>query len=462
MRYPLGSRLDLPANTESLPAWQEVRVRLRSVIGEPAYSLWLSSLEVVSWDGTVLRLTVADDKHRWVAERFGRIVQKTASSVLGATLHVKFVAPKAPGERAIAGDEPSAAVAEPTATLNPRYSFDQFVIGASNRLAHAAALAVAESPGQAYNPLLLFAPPGLGKTHLLHAIGNYLKTFSPEAAVRYSTAETFTNHFLNALATRSIEGFKHTYRSMDVLLVDDVQFLASKARTEEEFFHTYNALYERGRQLVFTCDRLPGQLTEVEVRLRERFEAGLVAEIGTPDFRTRRTILRKRAEVDGIALADPQVLDLIATRITTNVRALEGALVRIVAFNSLTAKPIDYALAGTVLDVIHPRPVTEDKPTIAEIQVIVGARYGVSVRELVSPSRSARLVIPRQLAMFLIRELTDHSLHEIGAAFGGRNHATVVHSCAQVAERAADDQNFQQQLAAMRNDIASRQADRSC
>ncbi|MBV8943207.1 MAG: hypothetical protein JO240_15890, partial [Solirubrobacterales bacterium] len=172
-------------------------MRLRSVIGEPAYSLWLSSLEVASWDGTVLRLTVADGKHRWVAERFGPIVQKTASSVLGATLHVKFVPPRAAG----AGDEPPAVAAVPPATLNPRYSFDQFVIGASNRLAHAAALAVAESPGQAYNPLLLFAPPGLGKTHLLHAIGNYLKTFSPDAAVRYSTAETFTNHFLNALAT---------------------------------------------------------------------------------------------------------------------------------------------------------------------------------------------------------------------------------------------------------------------
>lgn len=455
-RYPTGSRLDLPAHTQSVPEWREVTVRLRCAVGEPAYSLWLADLEVAGWDGAVLRLTAPDGKHPWVAKRFARVVQRVASSVLGPEVRIEFTALSTASGRT-STNEPRAPVGVPQPALNPRYCFDQFVIGESNRLAHGAALAVAEAPGQAYNPLFLYAPPGLGKTHLLHAIGNYLKAFSPGAEVRYTTTETFTNQFLNALATHSIERFKHAYRSMDVLLVDDIQFLASKARTEEEFFHTFNALYERGRQLVVTCDRLPQQLTAVEKRLRDRFGAGLVVEIGSPDFQTRRTILRKRAEVDRVALADPQVLDLIADRITTNVRALEGALVRIVAFNSLTAKPIDCELATAVLDVIYPRPQSEAKPTIAEIQAVVASYYDLTIKELVSSARSSRLVVPRQLAMFLARELTGRSLNQIGAAFGGRNHTTVVHSCAQIARRLAEERGFGEELASVRRAISSRQ-----
>ncbi len=350
----------------------------------------------------------------------------------------------------------------PQPGLNPRYCFDQFVIGESNRLAHAAALAVAEAPGQTYNPLFLYAPPGLGKTHLLHAIGNYVETFSPGSTVRYTTAETFTNHFLNALNSRSIERFKHVYRGADILLLDDVQFLASKAKTEEEFFHTFNALYERGRQLVVTCDRLPEQLTAIEQRLRERFEAGLVTEIGPPDFQTRRTILSKRAEVDGVALADPGVLDLLAARVTTNVRVLEGALIRVVAFNSLTARPIDRELAATVLDVIHPRAASGHKPSISQVQTAVAEYFGLTVKDLVSPTRAARLAIPRQIAMFLARESTGRSLHEIGSAFGGRNHTTVVHACAQVSRRVASEATFGHELTNIRTAIASSQADRGC
>jgi chromosomal replication initiator protein len=373
-------------------------------------------------------------------------------------LRVEF---KASGSSSRPG-ELQTSFAAPEPGLNPRYSFDQFVIGESNQLAHAAALAVAEAPGQAYNPLFLYAPPGLGKTHLLHAIGNYLMSFGPDARVRYTTAETFTNHFLNALNSRSIEGFKQAYRSADVLLIDDVQFLASKARTEEEFFHTFNALYERGRQLVVTCDRLPQQLTAVAQRLRERFEAGLVAEICPPDFRTRRTILRKRAQVDHIALADPEVLDLVATRVTTNVRALEGALVRLVASNSLTARPIDRELASTVLSVIQPRSSERAKPSIPAVQAAVANHFKLSVADMVSPTRAARLAVPRQIAMYLARELVGGSLHEIGTAFGGRNHTTVVHACAQVSRRAAHDENFAEQLSALRQAIAPGQGDRSC
>ncbi|MGN6167093.1 MAG: chromosomal replication initiator protein DnaA [Solirubrobacteraceae bacterium] len=445
--------MELPAHTDVLPGWQEVRARLRCGVGEPAYSLWLSSLEVASWDGHVLRLTAPHGKHRWMAKRFGRIVERTAISVIGTELRVEFGAPGShPGTWAS-----QESLVAPAPGLNPRYSFEQFVIGKSNQLAHAAALAVAEAPGQAYNPLFLYAPPGLGKTHLLHAIGNYLMSFGSDATVRYTTAETFTNHFLNALSSRSIEGFKRAYRNADVLLVDDVQFLASKARTEEEFFHTFNALYERGRQLVVTCDRLPQQLTAVEQRLRERFEAGLVAEICPPDFRTRRTILCKRVQIDKIALADPEVLDLVATRVTTNVRALEGALVRIVAFNSLTARPIDCELASTALSVIQPRFRGDAKPSIPAIQGIVATHFQLSVNDMVSSARSARLAMPRQIAMYLARELSTGSLHEIGAAFGGRNHTTVIHACTQVRRRAADDESFAAQVYALRQAIISGQ-----
>ncbi len=450
--------MELPAHTDLLPAWQEVRARLRSVVGEPAYSLWISSLEVASWDGRVLRLTAPAGKHRWMAKRFAGVVERTAISVIGSELRVEFRAPgSTPGRR-----EVQTSFAAPAPGLNPRYSFDQFVIGESNQLAHAAALAVAEAPGQAYNPLFLYAPPGLGKTHLLHAIGNYLEAFGSDALVRYTTAETFTNHFLNALSSRSIEGFKQAYRSADVLLIDDIQFLASKARTEEEFFHTFNALYERGRQLVVTCDRLPQHLTAVEQRLRERFEAGLVAEICPPDFRTRRTILLKRTQIDHIALAEPEVLDLVATRVTSNVRALEGALVRIVASNSLTARPIDCELASAVLGVIQPRSTASTSPTISTIQAAVADHFKLSVDDMVSSARSARLAVPRQIAMYLARELAAGSLNEIGTAFGGRNHTTVVHACAQIKRRAAADQHLLAQLSALRQAITSAQSDRSC
>ncbi len=440
--------MDLPAQTQPPPAWSEVRSRLRSAAGESAYELWLSALDAVAWDGTVLRLRAPETTHRWVARRFGRLIEREAKRVLGSHVRVEF----ATSRRGRATLTPSSA--EPPAggeqPFNPRYSFEQFVIGESNRLAHAAALAVAEMPGQAYNPLFLFASPGLGKTHLLHAIGNYVLAFGGGATVRYTTAEAFTNHFLAALSTRSVERFKQIYRSVDVLLIDDVQFLASKARTEEEFFHTFNAVYEAGRQLVVTCDRLPKDLTAVQARLRERFEAGLVAEIRRPDFRTRRTILSKRSALDGIKLADPTVLDLIAERVTSNVRALEGALIRIVASNSLTSKPIDRDFAAGVLDAIRPRPPAET-PSIGEVQKAAATQYGVSVEELLSPSRSARLAWPRQVAMYLARELTRQPLERIGSEFGRRNHTTVVHACAQVARRLANDPRVHQQLQSVRD-----------
>jgi chromosomal replication initiator protein len=424
--------LALPAQPDATSAWRTIKAELRRVVGDSAFEIWLAGVELESWDGRVLALNAPHAKAGWVSGRYGSLLERCARDQLGP--HVR-VALNGPGGDA-APERPAPLVESP---LHPRYRFEQFIIGEGNRLAHAAALAVAELPGQAYNPLFLHAPPGLGKTHLLHAIGNYVIAFGGGTTVRYTTAETFTNHFLTALGSRSVDAFKHAYRGVDVLLIDDVQFLASKARTEEEFFHTFNALYETGRQLVLTCDRLPRALVSIEQRLRERFEAGLVADIKPPDFATRVAILRKRAALDRVELADPGALDLIAERVTDNIRALEGALIRVVAFQSLTQRPIDAQLTTEVLEAMYPgrrsRP-----PSIADVQEAVAAHFGLTTRELTSASRVSRVAWPRQVAIHLARDLTGASLPAIGKAFGGRNHSTVLHACKRVSERLKNDQ----------------------
>jgi chromosomal replication initiator protein len=403
------------------------------MVGESTYEIWLAPLEVKAMDGAQLLLEAPPATQAWVAKRFGRILEKCARAVVGPTVSVAFA-----GGAGSAASPSTPTTSTPhldaSENFNPRFSFDQFIIGDGNRLAHGASLAVAEYPGQAYNPLFLHAPPGLGKTHLLHAIGNYVLAFGGGSTVRYTTVESFTNNFISALGSRSLERFKRAYRDADVLLIDDVQFLASKAKTEEEFFHTFNALHETGRQLVLTCDRLPRQLVTVEERLRERFESGLVADIHPPNFATRVAILRKRAALDDIHLADDRVLELIAERVTDNIRVLEGALIRIVAHHSLTDRPLDLELSADVLEGIRPALPTHAL-SIAEIQGAVASYYELSVPDLVSAGRAARVAWPRQVAIHLARELTDASLHDIGAAFGGRNHATVVHACKRVSER---------------------------
>ncbi|MEA2212289.1 MAG: chromosomal replication initiator protein [Solirubrobacteraceae bacterium] len=447
-----------PAQPESLPAWRTIKAQLRNQVGESQYEIWLAGVQLRAWDGERLVLAAPAGTRGWVADRFGPVIRRCACDVLGDRIEV--ILDPGDGEPSTAGpNPPSAPAAAPTETFNPRYSFDQFIIGHSNRLAHAAALAVAEFPGQAYNPLFLHAPPGHGKTHLLHAIGNYVLAYGGGAKVRYTTAEAFTNHFLSALSTRSLDPFKRAYRDADVLLIDDVQFLASKARTEEEFFHTFNTVYESGRQLVLTCDRLPRSLTGIEARLRERFEAGLVADMGPPDHATRVAILRKRAALDGVRLSEPAVLDLIASRVTTNIRALEGALIRVVAYHSLTQRPIDIPLAREVMDAMYPRR-GSSQPTVDDVKRVVAERFALSTTELVSPTRTARIAWPRQLAIHLARELTGASLQAIGDAFGGRNHATVLHACKRVSQRLAEDDNVAHELDSLTQRIDHQQDDR--
>ena len=449
--------MELRGNLDPADVWHAMRAELRRVLGDSTYEIWIAPLQIRALEHNQILIAAPPATYGWVADRFGRVLEACAESVLGTAVRVVVQSTVANTRTTPSARRPRAPEQRDPAigTLNPRYSFDQFVIGDGNRLAHAACLAVAELPGQAYNPLFLHAPPGLGKTHLLHAIGNYMAAFGDSVDIRYTTIESFTNDFVGALGARSLDRFKLAYRSADVLLIDDVQFLASKAKTEEEFFHTFNALYENGRQLVLTCDRLPQALIGVEERLRERFEAGLVADISPPDFTTRLAILRKRAMLDHVPLADSQVLELIAERIQDNVRALEGALIRVVAYHSLTSQPIDTHLTQVVLDTMYPQALGKIRPGPAQIQSAVAAFYEISVSELVSASREARVAWPRQVAMYLTRELTESSLQVIGQAFGGRNHATILHACKRVMERVNNDRHAGADLQQLKQQVLS-------
>ena len=414
-------------------AWLHISTELRNAVPETTWRTWLEPLAPTRLEGGTLFVEAPDRQRRWVGERFSRLLRSCAASVLGPETQIELVAPGA-------SPEPGAAIRHAAAAeaFNPRLTFDQFVIGDSNRLAHGAALAVAELPGLAYNPLFICGSPGLGKTHLLHSIANYVTAYGDGLAVRYTTVESFTNHFLGALHGGDVEAFKRAYRGVDVLLIDDVQFLQSKVRTEQEFFHTFNALHETGAQLVLTSDRLPRNLDGIEARLRERFESGLVCDVRPPDFDTRLTILRKRVRQDDVGVVEPAALEVIADRVTDNVRALEGALIRIVAYGSLTGQAITRDLAEDVLAGLYPdlRP---RRRSLREIQEQVCAAFDVSLEQLLSSSRVGAVTWPRQIAMYLARELTDATLPAIGQAFGGRNHTTVLHAHRRTAERIASD-----------------------
>ncbi len=310
--------------------------------------------------------------------------------------------------------------------LNPKYVFDTFVIGSSNRFAHAAAVAAAEAPGKAYNPLLIYGDSGLGKTHLLHAIGHYVRSLFTGARVRYVSSEEFTNEFINAIRDDKTSTFHRRYRDVDVLLIDDIQFLEGKIQTQEEFFHTFNTLHNASKQIVITSDRPPKRLEALEDRLRNRFEWGLITDVQPPDLETRIAILRKKAALERLT-APPEVLEFIASKIQTNIRELEGALIRVTAFASLNGQPVDLTLAEIVLKDLIPQG-TEPEITAGLIIAQTASRFGLSIEDLCGPSRSRHLVTGRQIAMYLCRELTDLSLPKIGQQFGGRDHTTVMYA----------------------------------
>ena len=424
----------MPAQPDEI--WDDIRDELRRETPDFKFHIWLEPLELAAVRGSTVYVRAPEHIRTSVAERYLPLLRRAAATRYDEQAIVEVVGddwqpPSADGHApgpARTGASPAGHENHAPARdrLNPKYTFDQFVIGSGNRFAHAAALSVAELPGHSYNPLFLYGSPGIGKTHLLHAIGNYVERFGSGLRVRYATIEEFTSEFVEAVRVRSTAGFKQRFRSADVVLIDDVQFLAGRARTREEFFHTFNALVEAGRQLVMTSDCAPEDIPGLEDRLTERFRSGLVVELETPQVEVRRAILAKRARLDTIEV-DGAVLVEIANRVTTSVRALEGALIRVVAYASMKGEPATPALVRHVLHRLGDDAAT-DACGIGEILDAAAQEFGVEREALLARDRRPTVATARQVAMFLARELTEHSLPEIGRGVGGRNHTTVLHA----------------------------------
>ena len=431
--------------------WTEVAGRLKGALNDTTFGTWFDDVESRELNDEQFVLSVPNDFTReWIEGHFLDLIGAAVRDALGA--RAAHPAHRRAGRRVRPGPRRShrshRSRHEPS--MSEKYTFDSFVIGSSNRFAHAAALAVAEAPAQAYNPLFIYGGTGLGKTHLLQAIGQYVGEHSRKLSVRYITSETFMNDFINSLRDKRIEGFKQRYRTYDLLLIDDIQFLEHKERIQEEFFHTFNSLYEAGRQIVISSDRPPREISTLEERLRSRFEWGLITDIQPPDLETRIAILRKKVKTDGIHIPDQQVLTFIAGRVSTNIRELEGALTRVVAFSSLTGRAMTVELAQDVLKDVFPQGAAPEV-SIEGIQTAVTDRFGLSMEELCGERRSQNIVYPRQVAMYLSRELTDASLPKIGREFGGRDHTTVIHATSKIARLIREDRsvyNLVQELTA--------------
>jgi len=420
--------------------WRRAKESIRDSLSTSTYEMWFERTHAAGMDDDTFVVAVPNDftKSR-IEERFLPLIEETIHEMAGGDLPVDGVRLVVSAE-VDAGQETeslAASVAAATAQarsdnprsnlgLNPKYTFDSFVIGSSNRFPHHAALAVAEAPARAYNPLFIYGGVGLGKTHLLQAIGHYVATNNPELTVKYMTIENFTNDFINSVRDGRMEEFKRRYRNNDVLLIDDIQFLEKKEGTQEEFFHTFNTLYEAGSQIAISSDRPPNDIATLQERLSSRFQSGLITDIQAPDLETRIAILRKKVNTDGIHVHDQEVLSFIASNIPTNIRELEGALIRVVALASLNRSQITMNLAREALDEILPS--VDKMISIDMIQNEVCRTFSMSMADLKGDKRSRNISYPRQIAMYLSREMTDASLPSIGKKFGGRDHTTVIHA----------------------------------
>lgn len=429
--------------------WEQTIILMQDELSQPGLNVWLKSTQLTDFYNDTIILNVPNNFAKdWIENRYATLIQEKIEFLMNRKIHLQFVISNQewnppPPEQLI------------VTSLNPKYTFDTFVVGNSNRFAHAAALAVSELPANAYNPLFIYGGVGLGKTHLMHAIGHYILNRTPSLKVVYVSSETFTNELINAIKDDKTQQFRNKYRNIDVLLIDDIQFLKEKERTQEEFFHTFNTLHQSNKQIVISSDRPPKDIPTLEDRLRSRFEWGLITDIQTPDIETRIAILRKKAQLENIELPD-NVSHYIAHRIQKNIRELEGALTRIVAYANFHNSSITEELAAQCLkDIVsldQPKPIT-----INTIIDTVSQFYGLRNIDLKSKKRTREIAYPRQIAMFLTRDLTDNSLPKIGEAFGGRDHTTVLHAIEKISTLLKEDPSLKSIIEELKKRIQSSQ-----
>jgi chromosomal replication initiator protein len=449
--------------------WSQVQEELRFQLAKRTYDMWLKNTSVVSADGGTFRIGVPSKLAKdWLEDRFSGLIQETLQAVTGSEVDIDFViAPSGhrPAHTLFDDDDdnhrenghdnapevtPEAELVAPS-ELNARFRFSSFVVGHNSQFAHAAAKAVAEAPGDSYNPLFLYGGVGLGKTHLMHAIGHEVHERFPRKRVVYLTSEQFTNEVISSIATARMGEFRRKYRTVDILLIDDVQFLAGKDRTKEEFFHTFNALHEINKQIVISSDRPPKEIPTLEDRLRSRFEWGLIADIQPPDFETRLAILHSKLG-DNMSLIPEEVLSFIAHKVQRNIRELEGALTRVQAFAAVHQRQVDQEEAARLLSDIIPAG-TRKPINVERIQALVADYYNVTLDDMKGKRRDKHIVFPRQVAMFLVREETPSSLPAIGKAFGGRDHTTALHSIEKIANELKEDERLRYEVQAIREKL---------
>ena len=440
--------------------WKELEDDYRKILTPPSFNTWIEQAKPISLVDNLLTIEVPSDLHReyWEKNLAAKIVE-TGFKLTGEEVTPVFII-----ENEIKEPEKNKEVIQTElpdivkqsskkALLNSKYTFDTFVIGKGNQMAHAAALVVAEDPGATYNPLFFYGGVGLGKTHLMHAIGHQMLTNQPDAKIKYVTSESFANDFINSIQNRTSEAFRQEYRSVDLLLVDDIQFFADKEGTQEEFFHTFNTLYNEGRQIVLTSDRLPNEIPKLQERLVSRFAWGLSVDITPPDLETRIAILRKRANAEGLEIPD-DALSYIAGQIDSNIRELEGALVRVQAYATMNGNDITTSLAADALKSLKPIK-QKSELSILLIQEEVCKYYHLQLKDLKGKKRVKTIVVPRQIAMYLSREMTDNSLPKIGAEFGGKDHTTVIHAHEKIQQLLENDPIIQKEVGELKNLLIS-------
>jgi len=455
--------------------WRAALGELQVSLSPANFETWLRDTQLVDVDDQRFRIAVPNGFAKdWLETRYRSLISQTLARIVGYSVQVEFAVQGTdgvPAGAAESGDASMGSQAAPagpptqahaqvrlepgrvggeggTTNINARYTFANFIVGSANRLAHAASLSVAERPGHAYNPLFLYGGVGLGKTHLMHAIGNQVIAKFPRKRVVYATSEKFTNEFITSIQQGKIDEFRARYRRIDLLLIDDIQFIADKERTQEEFFHTFNAIHEDGKQIVLSSDRPPKAILTLEERLRSRFEWGLIADLTAPDLETRIAILRAKSEEGAVPITS-DVIEFIARKVVSNIRELEGALNRIVAYASMGAMPISIELAQAVLSNVLYNP-KKRQVTPERIAMAVADYYGVQMDALRGQKRDKAIVMPRQVAMFLMREETDVSLLRIGAELGGRDHSTVLHACDKITRESAINDELRREIAAVR------------